>query len=148
MDVVSAAAITSLLVTYGRHLAGVAGGVLDEVVAERLRALWEKVRSRFAAEEQATGALERLAEQPENDRRRAALEDHLDELMQADADFAASLAELAEQVRSAGYANIRVQDAGAVAIGGDVTVSGSRYAAGRDITLANADISKPKKNRT
>jgi len=143
MDPVSAAAITSLLVTYGRHLAGIASEVVDEGVAQGLRALWDKVRSRFSADEQASGALDRLAEQPDNSRRQAALEDHLDELMRADSDFAASLAELAEEVRSGGFANIRVQDAGAVAVGGNVTVSGSRYAAGRDINLTDPGLDRP-----
>jgi hypothetical protein len=143
MDPVSTTAITSLLVDYGRHLVGVAGDVLDAGIAKGLRVLWEKVRSHFLVDAQASGAFQRFAEQPDNVRRQAAVEDYLEELMQADADFAASLAELVEQVRSSGYANIRVRDAGAVAIGGDVTISGSRYAAGRDINLTEPGDDTP-----
>jgi hypothetical protein len=145
MDPVSTAAITSLLVTYGRHLAGIASDALDDKIADGLRALWEKVRDRFSSNEQATGALDRLAEQPDNTRRQAALEDHLDELMRADADFAASLAVLAERVRSGGHADIQVRDAGAVAIGGSVTIKGGRYTAGRDINLPEPQATKAAK---
>jgi hypothetical protein len=132
-EAVSAAAITSL-VTYGRHLAGVTGEV-HEVVAACLGALWDKVWSRFSAEEQASGALERLATQPDISRRRAAVEDRPDELMRADRDFTASLAELVARATLVGYANLRVRDAVGAAIGGDVTIRGGRYAAGRDIAL-------------
>lgn len=135
MDPVSVTAITALLVDYGRHLVGVAGDALDAGIVQGLRVLWEKVRSRFMVDAQAAGAFQRFVEQPDNSRRQAAVEDHLEELMQADADFAASLAELVERVRSCGYANIRVRDAGAVAIGGDVTISGGQYTAGRDINV-------------
>lgn len=98
-EAVSAAAITSL-VTYGRHLASVAGEVVDEVVAERLRAVWDNVWSRFSADEQASGpgALEWLATQPDNSRPRAADEDRLGEHIRADPDFTASLAELVARV--------------------------------------------------
>jgi hypothetical protein len=143
MDPVSATAITSLLVDYGRHLVGVAGEVLDVGIVKGLRVLWEKVRGHFSADAQASGVFRRFAEQPDNSRRQAGVEDYLEEFMQADADFAASLAELVEQVRSSGYANIQVRDAGAVAIGGDVTISGSRYAAGRDINLAGPGDDTP-----
>lgn len=143
MDSVSTTAITSLLVDYGRHLVGVAGDVLDAGIVKGLRVLWEKVRSHFLVDAHASGAFQRFAEQPENSRRQAAVEDYLEELMQADTDFAASLAELVEQVRSSGYANIRVRDAGAVAIGGDVTISGGRHVAGRDINLTGPGDDMP-----
>jgi hypothetical protein len=143
MEPISAAAITSLLVTYGRHLAGIASDVLDEGIAERLRAVWDKVRKRFSGDDQASGALERLAEQPDNSRRQAALEDHLDEIMHTDAEFTASLAELVEQVGSRSYDNIDVRDAGAVAIGGNVTISGGQYTAGRDVNVSDPKADKP-----
>ncbi|MFC3452321.1 hypothetical protein [Amycolatopsis speibonae] len=136
MDAVSAAAITSFLISYGRHLAGVASEVVDEGVTQGLRALWEKVRGRFSADPQASGALERLVEQPDNQRRQAAVEDHLDEAMSADSEFAAALSELAERMKPTGHQSIQVRDAGAVAIGGNVSIKGTRHVAGRDITLS------------
>ncbi|OXM44848.1 hypothetical protein [Amycolatopsis alba] len=136
MDAVSAAAITSFLISYGRHLAGVASEVVDEGVTQGLRALWEKVRGRLSSDPQASGAMERLAEQPDNQRRQAAVEDHLDEIMGSDADFAASLSELAERIKATGHPAIRVRDAGALAIGGNVSIKGTRQVAGRDITIS------------
>ncbi|EMD24215.1 hypothetical protein [Amycolatopsis azurea] len=136
MDAISAAAITSLLINYGRHLAGVASEVVDEGVRQGLRALWEKVRDRFSSDPQASGALDRLAEQPGNQRRQAAVEDHLDEVLSADADFAASLSELVERMKATGRHDIQVRDSGAVAIGGNVSIKGTRQVAGRDITIS------------
>ncbi|WP_284744169.1 hypothetical protein [Amycolatopsis sp. RTGN1] len=139
MDTVSAAAITSLLVSYGKHLADIASDTIDEGVKRGLRALWEKVRSRFSGDEQASGALTRLVDQPENQRRQAAVEDHLDELMSADSDFAAALAELVDQVKLAGYGTIQVRDAGAVAVGGNVSIKGTHHVAGRDVIIGTGE---------
>ena len=144
MEPITAAAVTSLLVTYARHLADVAGQVIDRGLTDGLKELWEAVRRRFATDDQADRALDRMADQPDNTRRQAAVEDHLDELMQADDAFAMRLAELAEHVRLAGgFDNIRIRDAGAVAIGGDVAIRGGRYAAGRDITIAAPGREQP-----
>jgi hypothetical protein len=142
MEPISAAAVTSLLVTYGRHLAGIASEVLDDGIRERLRALWDRVRRRFSGDEQAAGALDRLAEQPDNIRRQAALEDHLDEAMRADAEFAAALAELAAEIGPRNFDHIEINDSGAVSIGGNVAISGQQYAAGRDINRTDAEIPK------
>jgi hypothetical protein len=147
MDPVSAAAITSLLVNYGRHLAGVASDVIDEGVTRGLRTLWDKVRTAFSADQQASGALERLAEQPENQRRQAAVEDHLDELMCADSEFAASLKAIVEQLEAAGQRTIQVRDAGAVAIGGNVSLKGTHHVAGRDITVTSSPSGEPGSGR-
>ena len=86
------------LVTYAQHLAGVAGKVVDEALTERLRAIWNAVKTRFADDSQADGALARLAEEPDNPRRQAAVEDHLDEQIQRDPAFGAQLAQLVGQV--------------------------------------------------
>ena len=133
MDMISAAAITSLLVSYGKHLAGVASNAVDDGVTRGLRAMWEKVRSRFSGDEQASGALARLAEQPENQRRQGAVEDHLDEIMSADPDFVEALTKLANEVKMPGYGTIQVRDAGAVAVGGNVSIKGTHHVAGRDV---------------
>jgi hypothetical protein len=44
------------------------------------------------------------------------------------------------------FESIRVRDAGAVAIGGNVTITGDGYAAGRDVTVN--DPGTPKQPRT
>ncbi|WP_329477747.1 hypothetical protein OG555_36970 [Kribbella sp. NBC_01484] len=143
MEPVSVAAVTSLLVTYGRHLLGIVGDVVDEGVAERLKALWERVRSRFAGDQQAEGALQRLAEQPDNERRQAAVEDHLDEFMRADPEFMAALTELVAKLAPQREGAVEVNDAGVVALGGTVNIRG-RFAAGRDIITGDQRGKRPR----
>ncbi|WP_202875646.1 hypothetical protein [Kribbella speibonae] len=135
------AAVTSLLVTYGRHLLGVAGAVVDDGVAERLRALWERVRARFAGDQQADGALARLAEQPDNERRQAAVEDHLDEFMRADPEFVAALTDLLAQLAPQLQGTVEVNDAGIAAFNSTVTLKGKNVA-GRDLHIS-AEHEKP-----
>jgi hypothetical protein len=141
MDPVSlaAAAVMPFLVNYAQHLAGLAGKVVDEAVTDRLRAIWEAVKTRFAGDSQAGGALGRLAEQPDNPRRQAAVEDHLDEVIEKDPAFAAELAQLVRSAeRTATISDVVVRDSGAVAMGGDVTISAGGHAAGRDVTISDA----------
>jgi hypothetical protein len=133
MEVVAASAIVSFLVGYARH---VAGGVADEAVRGWLQSLWNAVRERFAAEPQASGALLRMAEQPDNPRRQAAVEDHLDDLLASDSEFAAVLRQLMSQ-RPDLPSSVEVRDAGAVAFGGNVSISGGSVAAGRDVRQRN-----------
>ncbi|MEV7553647.1 hypothetical protein AB0N89_28870 [Amycolatopsis sp. NPDC089917] len=99
----------------------------------RARSSTKESRKDFA---QASGALDRLAEQPDNKRLQGAVEDHLDEILSADADFAASLSELVERMKATGHPGVQVRDSGAVAIGGNVSVKGTRQVAGRDITIS------------
>jgi hypothetical protein len=84
MEPVTAEAVTGLLVTYANHLACVAVGVVDGGVKKALGRLWEKVAARFGRDPAATGALDRLAEQPGNTRRQSAVEDRLDGALAAD----------------------------------------------------------------
>lgn len=138
MDPVSlaAAAVVPFLVTYAQHLAGVAGKVVDEAVTDRLRAVWNAVKKRFADDPQADGALTRLADEPDNPRRQAAVEDHLDEQIQLDPAFAAELARLVGDVeRTTMISDAVIRDSGAVAMGGDVTITAGGHGAGRDVTI-------------
>ena len=126
------------LVNYAQHLAGVAGKVVDEAVADRLRAIWSAVKKKFADDSQADGALTRLAEEPDNPRRQAAVEDHLDEQIKRDPAFGTQLAQLVGQVeRTTMISEAVIRDSGAVAMGGDVTISAGGHAAGRDVTIGD-----------
>ncbi|MET8585539.1 hypothetical protein ABZX39_32370 [Streptomyces collinus] len=127
----------ALIVQYARHLAGVAGGTLDEVVAERSRRVWDAVVGRVARDPQANGALERFISQPTNTNRQAAVEDHMRELLAEDAEFGQRLAELAREVPqvSVGAHQTRVTESGPVAVGGAVIeIRGGTSAAGRDLS--------------
>jgi hypothetical protein len=131
MDPISASFLVGLLARYASHLAGTAETALDEAVKQRLATLWESVRRRFASDPHAATTLQRVAEQPDNQLRRAALQDYLAEAMRTDRDFYLELARLAQPMMST-TVTADVRNSGAVAAGGTVTLSG-RFAAGRDI---------------
>ena len=141
MDPVSASAITSLVVVYAKHLAGVAGEAVDGLFKEALEDTWNAIRARFRGDDQATGALVRLEEKPDNDRRRAAFEEHLEELMESDPAFRDELDALWSRAQAAhAVSGVQVSDAGAVAIGGDVNLRAGGNLAGRDLTITNQPI--------
>ncbi|MFF0066973.1 hypothetical protein ACFYRC_36795 [Streptomyces sp. NPDC005279] len=147
MEPIAASAVVALIASYASHLAGVAGGVLDSLAADRLRGLWDTVTERFRSEPQAEGALRRLEEQPHNANRRGAVEDHLHELLDADPEFAQRLAALVREVESradgASY-TLRVEHSGPVAAGGArIDIRGGRTAAGRDVTVRGPQAAAP-----
>lgn len=147
MEPISASIVVGLLARFagplaeaaGSHLATAAGAVLDDELTARLRRLWDCVQARFAHDPQAIGSLQRLGEQPANPNRQAAVTDHLQELLAADPDFAARLATLTEAAQAGGGRSrdneVLIDNSGAVATGGSVTVSGGQFAAGRDLTV-------------
>ena len=144
MDPVSVSAITSLVVVYAKHLAGVAGAALDGLLEDTLKETWTAIRDRFRRDDQATGALDRLERDPDNKRRQAAFEDHLEELMAADPAFRDRLAELWSRAQTARtVSGVQVTDAGAVAVGGDVAIHAGSNAAGRDLTVSYQPVSPP-----
>jgi len=131
MDPISASVVVGLLAKFAAHLAGLAGTCLDEAVKERLAKLWEVVRSRFARDPHAAITLQRVAEQPDNELRQAALQDYLAEAMQADREFCMELTRIAQPVVST-TVTADISNSGAVAAGGTVNIRG-RIAAGRDV---------------
>lgn len=134
---VAASVVVGMLARYAEHLAGAAGKAADEALTERLRLLWRAVKARFQSDPGALDSLARLRKKPESGHWRAAVEEHLDEAMTADRSFATLVANLAKQIQGVDISNVDIRDAGAVAIGGDVSVSGT-YAAGRDLTVDSA----------
>ena len=136
MDAISASVVVGLLARYAHHLAGQAQTAVDDAVQERLAKLWESVRARFQRDPHAAHALDRVAEEPGNELRQAALQDYLAQEMQADRDFCAELARLAQPVTTT-TVTVGVQDSGAVAAGGTVNITG-QIAAGRDVFTSAA----------
>jgi hypothetical protein len=134
MEPISASIVVALLAKYGRHLVDAATEVLDDVVKDRMKSVLEAVRSRFSHDPVATGALDRLADQPDNPNRQAAVTDHLDEVLHADPEFGQLLASLVAAVPATSN-QVQVSDSGAVAVGGDVTISGGAIASGRDVSV-------------
>src|SRR5262245_8099288 len=106
-------------------------------VVEGLRVVWDAVRGRVSRDPRAAGAMDRLADQPANVCRQAAVEDHLDETLRADPQFAAQLSELVRSAVRQDVSDVRVTDAGAVAIGGNVVIRGGTYAVGRALTVGD-----------
>ncbi|MGW2826646.1 hypothetical protein ACWC24_37570 [Streptomyces sp. NPDC001443] len=135
MDQLAVGAVVALIARYAE---GLAGGMLDTAVTERLRRLWDTVTARFRGDPVAEGALRRLREQPGNVNRRGAVADHLQELVDADPHFAAALATLAREAEHAGGGanSVRLENTGAVALdGARVEISGGSIAAGRDARI-------------
>ena len=127
------------LVTYLRHLGGRladhAAGDLDDLVVGKLTAVYERIKAKVTGGSFPGQALERLEEEPENTHRQGAFEDALVEVMQGDPSFAAALADLLEDTRqAAGPTLTRIEESGATAIHGDITMKGTNVA-GRDLRV-------------
>jgi hypothetical protein len=110
-----------------------------QTVVERL---YQRVRARVTGEPYAEQALQRLEQQPDNDRRRRAFEDALADLLQAEPSFAEDIQRLVEDAGHATRTNYtQITDAGTVAVEGDVNLRGT-YVAGRDLTAGPAEDSE------
>jgi hypothetical protein len=142
MDPISAGTIVSLLVKYVRHVSELAGNATDEAVTGWLRGIWDAVATRFKGDQQAEGALGRLVDSPEDTRRQAAVEGHLDDLLQADHEFVLQLTKLLQNSPEQNIADVRVTNSGAAIIGdGSIEISGM-IASGRDVAV---DLTSPQR---
>lgn len=139
MDPISVSVVVALLTKYAKHMAGITEDALDGVAKDGLAKLWTRVRTRLAGDPHAASTLDRMAEQPDNELRQAALQDYLADAMHMDHQFAADLARLAQPVTNTMSADVR--DSGAVALGGSVSISGG-IAAGRDVVRPNVRYGK------
>jgi len=131
-------AVAALARYAGRKAAGVAGRAghdLDQAVDDRLDRLYATVRDRLAGDDRSERTLAALADQPDDQRRQGRLEATLEDTIAADPEFGARLAAILEDLaRRPPAGGVVVQDAGAVALGGNVTMEG-RNVAGRDLTI-------------
>jgi hypothetical protein len=124
--------IAAFLGRVGEQAADQAAGGLGQAAVEKLRRLYEAVKRGVAPDSSAQGALERLEQQPGNQRRQGALEDAVAEMAEADQGFREELARLLEEVQAAAGDKIEIGESGAVAMHGDVIMRGT-YVAGRDM---------------
>lgn len=132
-----AGATVPLVIAYLRHVGGriVEKGrdELDGIILGRLETLYERVKARLAGEAFAGEALQRLEEDPDNERRRSAFEGALGEVIEADPAFLADLGDAIDEIRRMG-ALTQISDSGATAVQGNVLLTG-RNVAGRDLTV-------------
>ena len=137
MELVSAALVVKLLSGYAATLGGfvvsAAAPALEGFAKERIAALVDAVRKRFSGDAAANDALDRLDKAPEDPRRQGAVEERLDEVLQADPEFAELLTELVEAARTSVSGPVTVENSGATAVGGSVTITAHGDAAGRDV---------------
>lgn len=98
--------------------------------------LYQRVRGWFTDDPTATGALDRLEEEPENPRRQGAAEFALASALDADPERVRQLGDLLRALESAGSGSAvgTISDAGVVSLSGDVTLKGT-HVAGRDLTI-------------
>lgn len=143
MDLVSAALVVKLLSGYALTLGGAvlhgASTALEGFTQERVAAVVEAVRRRFAGDPGAADAVDRLEKAPGDQRRQGAVEERLDEAMLADPAFAELLTRLVEAARVPVTGSVAVRDAGAVAVGGSVSISARGHAAGRDVRIERTE---------
>jgi hypothetical protein len=131
---VSGALVGSLLARHARHRAGLA---VDAPITASLDEIWDLADRRLRVDRQASGALERLVQAPDNVNRQAAVTDHLDEILTADPEFRRQLADVL-RATAAEPGAAWIHETGAVSVGGSVFISGT-YAAGRDVAVNAAD---------
>jgi hypothetical protein len=136
-----AASAAALLVTYLRHVGDQAADTLGDRLGEaawtKLARLYERVRARVAGDRFGGRALQRLEQQPSNDRRRVVFEDVLADLLESEPEFAMALRRLVDDARQAGGPAVtQIADSGVVA-GGNVHLEGTNVA-GRDLTIGRS----------
>ncbi|HEU5027148.1 MAG TPA: hypothetical protein VFV01_19680 [Spirillospora sp.] len=134
-----AAAAVGALVPYLGQMAegGLArlGEAASDGVSQRIAELYRTIRGRIAGARYEETILEGAEAQPENEGRRAALQNVLTELIDADPEFATRLERLVEELKAVEARHLQVADSGAVA-GNDLHQTGT-YVAGRDLRIGD-----------
>jgi hypothetical protein len=136
-----AAAVIPVVITWfgkaGKQLLDKTAQAASEGALEKIKQIYETIRSRFSGDAFADQALQRVGDDPDSVPRRKTLEAVLTERLGEDAEFAATLQGLIEELASAGGTSIVAIESGVVA-GGNVTQRG-RFVAGRDLTINDRD---------
>ena len=108
--------LSPFLVKAGEKFAEKAG----EKLADKMGQIYSFLQESFARDNYARLTLLRLSEAPENEGRKAALENVIREKMATDDDFAERLVSLINEARQANPQNVIASGDSSVAIGGDV----------------------------
>jgi len=108
------------LVKGAETLAAEAGRTLGQEALEHAKSLWGRLWPRVEEDAAARAAAEKVAERPQDERARGALELALEDLLAHDPDLARDVAELWRQVPPAVVAAVGERS---VAVGGKVTGS-------------------------
>jgi hypothetical protein len=137
VDPISASVVVGLLAQYAKHLAGVSSSAVDEQLKKGISALWTTVTRQLRREPTSAATLDRMMAEPDNPRRRAAVEDHLEEALRDDPAFRSDVANALRAVPSA-HVTAHVENSGAVVTGGTLSISG-HLAAGRDVVVPRTD---------
>lgn len=109
------------------------GEQLGDVAGQKVRELYQAIKSGLSRDPYYAAALERAEESPRDARRVRHLEDAVAESMESDPEFGALIERLVRAARDAGVRVIQATDSGAVA-GGDIQLSGGNVA-GRDLHI-------------
>jgi hypothetical protein len=135
-----AAAAVGLLVGYFKQVGGKvterAAEAMADAAVPKLKALYERIRGRFAPDTYEGALLKGFEEQPEDADRQQGLEAALAKSAQQEPEFAADLQRLVAEAETAGGLHITASEGGVVA-GRDVHLRG-RYVAGRDMSVGGA----------
>lgn len=108
------------LVKGAETLAAEVGQTLGKDALEHAKTLWRRLRPRVEEDPAASAAAAKVAERPQDERARGALELALEDLLRADPELARDVAELWRQVPPGVVAAVGER---AVAVGGSVTGS-------------------------
>ncbi len=128
-----AGAAVQLLLPLFRRVRDRLGRDVQDAAAKKVDELYDEVKKRVTGEPLAEEALARAEEQPDGEREQGALQFALAQIMTSDPAFLETLKKIVEEVSHA-QPLTQVTDSGAVAVGGDVRISGVN-AAGRDVTI-------------
>jgi hypothetical protein len=130
-----AAAAIALLVPYFQQAAGAAAERTGEVLAEsalpKVKALYEKLRTRLPRGGYRGALLDGVREEPDDTGRQEILTTELAKVLSEDHEFAAELAKLVDDAQAAAGTRIKASDAGVVA-GRDVRQLAGGDVVGRD----------------
>ena len=134
------AALTSFLAPFLPHLLQAGGNLAEEAgrklggeAWEHAKKLWGRLQGKLEEREAAREAAEDVAQRPDDERARGALELQLEKLLAADPDLARELASLWEDAKRAGV--VAAVGERSIAVGGDV--SGSTFVTGDQNTLTD-----------
>jgi hypothetical protein len=127
-------ALVRYVATKGARLAGRAGRDVDRAIDHRLDRLYKTVLARIAGDHTVERTFHQLEADPTDERQQGRLEYALENLLDADPAFAATLAKLLDGLTDHAPGSVSIRDAGPVALGGDVHQRG-QYVAGRDLNV-------------